>query len=167
MDGLARRKLRDGFDRRFADHQRQLVVASPDCIARHGRPEEPADLLRHRCINWRQPGNPGLYKWQFVRNGRWFSVAVNGPLIVSQRGMAVAAAVQGVGLAFRAEELLRPLIDQGKLVPLLEEWCGTFPGWFLCYPKQRYTSPSVCALVDFVRRSKNTRPQATVNRTRR
>lgn len=138
---------------KLGGEQREIVVASPDYIARHGRPEEPADLLRHRCINWRQPGSPGLHKWQFVKNGRWFSVAVSGPLVVSHRGMAVTAAVQGVGLAFRAEGLLRSLIDQGKLVPLLEEWCGTFPGWYLCYPKQRYTSPSVRAFVDFLRRS--------------
>ena len=71
--------------------------------------------------------------------------------------LTVAAAVQGVGLAFRAEELLRPLIDQGKLVPLLEEWCGTFPGWHLCYPKQRYVSPSVRAFVDFVGHSAGSR----------
>jgi DNA-binding transcriptional LysR family regulator len=69
--------------------------------------------------------------------------------------MAVAAAVQGVGLAYRGEDLLRPLIDQGKLVPLLEKWCGTISGWYLCYPKQRYTSPNVRAFVDFLRRARN------------
>jgi DNA-binding transcriptional LysR family regulator len=132
--------------------QRQLVVAAPDYIARHGRPQTPADLLSHRCINWRRPGSAGLYKWEFVKDGRWFAVAVNGPLVVSQRDMAIAAAVQGVGLAFWAEELVRPLIDDGKLVPLLEDWCGAFPGWFLYYPKQRHTPPGVRAFVDFLRR---------------
>ena len=134
--------------------QRQLVVAAPDYVARHGQPQTPADLLAHRCINWRQPGNAGLYKWEFVKDGRWFAVAVKGPLVVSQRDMAIAAAVQGVGIAFWAEELVRPLIDDGKLVPLLEHWCGTFPGWFLYYPKQRHTPPSVRAFVDFLRAPK-------------
>ena len=138
---------------KLGGEQRQLVVASPDYIARHGCPEEPADLLRHRCINWRQPGSTGLDKWEFFTDGRWFSIAVTGPLVVSQRGMAVAAAVQGVGLAYRGKELLRPLIDRGRLVPLLEAWCGPFPGWYLCYPKQRYMSPSVRAFIDFLRRS--------------
>jgi DNA-binding transcriptional LysR family regulator len=146
---------------KLSGEQRHLVVASPDYVARHGQPKEPADLIRHRCINWRQPGSTGLHKWEFVRDGRWFSVAVNGPLVVSDRGMAVAAALQGVGLAFRGEELLRHLIDQGKLVPLLEEWCGTFPGWYLCYPKQRYTSPGVRAFVDFLRRATDHRRRAT------
>jgi len=139
---------------KLGGEQRQLVVASPDYIDRHGRPQAPTDLLRHRCINWRQPGSTGLYKWEFLKDGRWFAVAVNGPLVVSHRDMAIAAAVQGVGIAFWAEELLRPLIDEGKLVALLEEWCGTFPGWFLYYPKQRYTPPCLRAFVDFLRRPK-------------
>ncbi|WP_274533702.1 LysR substrate-binding domain-containing protein [Mesorhizobium sp. Root102] len=72
-------------------------------------------------------------------------------MVVSSRGMAIAAAVQGVGIAFWAEELVRPLIDAGKLVPLLDERCATFPGWFLCYQKQRHTSPAVHAFFDFLR----------------
>ena len=139
---------------KLGDEQRQLVVASPDYIDRHGRPEAPADLLQHRCINWRRPGSAGCYKWEFLKDGRWFAVAVNGPLVVSHRSMAIAAAVQGVGIAFWAEELVRPLIDEGKLVPLLEDWCGTFPGWFLTYPRQRYTPRTVRAFVDFLRRPK-------------
>ncbi|WP_136621446.1 MULTISPECIES: LysR family transcriptional regulator [Mesorhizobium] len=131
--------------------QRQLAVASPDYIARHGSPSAPADLLQHRCINWRRPGSAGLYTWEFARDGQWFSVAVNGPLVVSSRGMAIAAAVQGVGIAFWAEELVRPLIDAGKLVSLLDEWCAMFPGWFLCYQKQRHTPPAVRAFVEFLR----------------
>jgi len=67
--------------------------------------------------------------------------------------MAIAAAVQGVGIAFWAEELVLPLINDGKLVPLLEDLCGTFPGWFLCYQKQRTTPPTVRAFVELLRRS--------------
>jgi DNA-binding transcriptional LysR family regulator len=136
---------------KLGGEQRQLAVASPGYIARHGRPETPADLLRHRCINWRQPGSAGVYKWEFLEDGRWFAVEVDGPLVVSHRSMAIAAAVQGVGIAFWAEELVRPFITEGKLIPLLEKWCGTFPGWFLYYPRQRYTPPSVRAFVDFLR----------------
>ncbi len=131
----------------------QVAVASPDYIARHGRPETPADLHRHRCINWRKPGSGKLYNWEFQADGRWFAVAVDGPLIVSHRDVALRAAAQGVGIAFAywSDEWLRPLIDAGKLVPLLEAFSPPFPGWFLYYPKQRYTPPAVRALVDFLR----------------
>lgn len=145
--------------------QRQLAVASPDYVARHGRPRVPGDLIQHSCINWRRPGDAGLYKWEFLRDNQWFAVAVHGPLIVSHRAMAISAAIQGLGIAFWAEDLVRPLIEAGKLVPLLEEWCGTFPGWHLFYPKQRYTPPSLRAFVDFLRRG----PEAaqTIRRNRK
>jgi DNA-binding transcriptional LysR family regulator len=137
---------------RLSDEQRQIAVASPAYLKQYGRPDTPADLLHHRCINWRQPGASGCYSWEFLTNGRWSSVAVKGPLIVSHRELAVSAAVQGVGIAFWAEERLHPLIAEGKLVPLLEDWCGSFPGWFAYYPRQRSMPLSVRAFVDSLRR---------------
>jgi DNA-binding transcriptional LysR family regulator len=136
---------------KIGDDIRQLAVASPDYIARHGAPKVPSDLHSHRCINWRWPGTSGLYNWEFAKDGRWFSVAVNGPLIVSHRDAAVIAAVQGVGIAFWGEYAVRPYIDAGQLVPLLEEFSPAFPGWHLCYPKQRHTSAPVRAFVEFFR----------------
>src|SRR5262249_14341636 len=56
---------------------RQIAVASPSYAADHGLPQTPDDLLHHRCINWRWPGHTGLYNWEFMRDGSWFSVAVN------------------------------------------------------------------------------------------
>jgi DNA-binding transcriptional LysR family regulator len=137
---------------KIGEEIRQIAVASPEYIALHGAPRVPADLHAHRCINWRWPGN-GIYNWEFAENGRWFSVAVNGPLIVSHRDAAMSAAVQGVGIAFWGEYALRPYIEAGELVPLLEEFSPTFPGWHLCYPKQRHTPAPVRAFVDFFRRA--------------
>ncbi|MFS8112657.1 LysR substrate-binding domain-containing protein [Rhizobium jaguaris] len=133
-------------------HLRQIAVASPEYIAQHGCPETPADLLQHRCINWRQSGSRGIYNWDFQRNGQWFAVAVNGPLVVSDRAFAVSAALQGVGIAYWAEQLVRPFVEAGRLVPLLEDYSPSFPGWHLYYPRQRHIPPAVRVLVDFLKR---------------
>lgn len=132
---------------------RQIAAASPAYVALHGRPETPSDLLKHRCINWRQPGSSGFYKWEFEKNGQAVAVAVTGPLAVSHRDLALAAALQGVGIAFWNEGRMRPFIDEGKLVPVLEDWSPRFSGWHLYHPKQRHTPATVRALVDFLRRS--------------
>ncbi|WP_207484730.1 LysR family transcriptional regulator [Arenibaculum pallidiluteum] len=138
---------------RLGGEVRQIAVASPDYLARHGRPRTPADLHAHRCINWRKPGSRKLYNWEFQQDGRWISVAVEGPLIVSHRDAALEAAVQGVGIAFVywSERWLRPLLEDGRLVPVLEEHSPGFSGWHLYYPRQRNTPPAVRALVDFLR----------------
>lgn len=130
---------------------RQFAVASPAYLAEHGTPQRPAELLNHRCINWRQPGSRGLYNWEFFEDGRWIAVAVNGPLIVSHREYAMEAALQGVGIALCSDHQLRPLIEAGQLVPVLQEYSAPFPGWYLYFPKQRYMPTALRAFIDFMR----------------
>lgn len=130
---------------------RQIAVASPAYFARHGRPNNPTDLLTHHCINWRQPGTPNFYEWEFEKDGRVLKVAVDGALAVSHRDLAVSAAVQGVGIALWEEEYVRPFIERGQLVQVLDDWSPFFPGWHLYYPKQRLTPPAVRAFVTFLR----------------
>lgn len=132
---------------------RHIPVASPAYLSEHGTPLKPEDLLAHRCINWRQHGNHGLQAWEFRRkNGKALSIAVQGPLIVSERNLALTAALRGVGIAFVAEGLAQPFIREGKLSLLLDAWCPRFPGWHLFYHKQRQTPATVMAFVDFLKR---------------
>jgi DNA-binding transcriptional LysR family regulator len=135
----------------------QIAVASPAYIERHGRPETPKDLHAHRCVRWRWPGNTAPYNWEFFRDGAWFEVEVDGPLIVSEQRLAIEAAVDGIGIAFWVEDMLRPLIEQGRLVGLLEEWSAPFPGFYLCYPQQRQMAPALRAFIDFVKEQATSR----------
>ena len=130
---------------------RQFAVASPAYLAQHGTPLHPAELLNHRCINWRQPGSRGLSNWEFFEDGRWIAIAVNGPLIVSHREYAMQAALQGVGIALCTDYQLQTLIETGQLVRLLETYSAPFPGWYLYYPKQRYMATALRAFIDFMR----------------
>ena len=130
---------------------RQLAGASPAYLAKHGTLVHPEDLHRHTCINWRQDGSPTLYHWEFEKDGQQLTVAVKGSLILNDRELAVAAAVQGLGVAFWAEHRLRPFLVSGELVALLEEWSPTFPGFFAYYRKQRFMTHSLRGLLDILR----------------
>lgn len=144
---------RDMVAVRLGPELRQVAVASPDYLARHGQPQAPRDLLRHDCILWRWRGQPTPYAWEFCEDGRWFSVSVDGPLIVDRREFSVAAAVEGLGIAFAIEQVVAPWIADGRLVPLLEQWSAPFPGFFLCYPQQRHMAPALRAFIDVLRDS--------------
>lgn len=144
---------RDMVAVKLGDAIRQIAVASPGYIAECGAPKTPADLLRHRCIGWRWPGRSAPYRWEFCEDGRWFSVAVEGPLIVNSRDLAVQAAADGVGIAFVKDSDAGALIAEGRLVPLLERWSAPFEGFYLCYPQQRRMAPAMRAFIDFLRRS--------------
>jgi len=136
---------------RLGSEMRQIAVASPEYIARHGRPETPKDLHAHKCIRWRWSGRMTPYNWEFFKDGAWFEVEVDGPLILSEQMMTIDAAVQGMGIAFWIEQELKPLIEQGKLVSLLEEYSAPFPGFYICYPQQRQMAPALRAFIDFVK----------------
>ena len=136
---------------RLGGDMRQIAVASPEYVARHDRPETPKGLHGHKCLRWRWSGRTTPYNWEFFKDGAWFEVEVDGPLILSEQTMAVDAAVQGMGIAFWIEQELKLLIEQGKLVPLLEEYSAPFPGFYICYPQQRQMAPALRAFIDFVK----------------
>lgn len=128
---------------------RHIPVATPAFLAEFGIPQRPEDLHQYRCINWRQHGSRSLQPWEFKKGRESLAVLVTGPLIVSERNLALSAALQGVGIAFVAEQLAMPFINQGKLVVLLSDWCAPFAGWHVCYHKQHHTPETVKAFVRF------------------
>jgi DNA-binding transcriptional LysR family regulator len=130
---------------------RQIAVASPDYLARRGTPQHPHDLVGHSCIGWRWPGHETPYKWEFQENGKWFEIAVAGPVITNLKDFGLHAALDGLGIAFASELMIAPHVAEGRLVPLLERWSAPFPGYFLCYPAQRQMAPSLRAFIDSVR----------------
>lgn len=130
---------------------RQIAVASPDYLARRGTPQHPRELTSHQCIGWRWPGHERPYDWEFWENGKWFEVAVEGPIIANSKEFVLQAALDGLGIAFATDLLIGAHISTGRLVPLLEPWSAPFPGYYLCYPAQRQMAPALRAFIDAVR----------------
>lgn len=136
---------------RLGPDLRQVAVASPAYLARFGTPQTPRDLPQHRCLGWRWDGQARLYNWEFEEGGTWFEVAVSGPLISNSRALLLRAALDGIGIAFALEQRVAPYLADGRLVPLLQEWAGSFPGLCLCYPSQRQMAPALRAFIDALR----------------
>ncbi len=149
---------RDMVALRLGPELRQIAVASPAYLAEHGMPATPQDLLSHTCIRWRWPGHSAPYAWEFCEEGRWFTVAVSGPLIASNREFGINAAVNGVGIAFAVEQTVAAFIADGRLMPLLEPWSAPFPGFFLCYPQQRHMAPALRTFIDRLRSTRSDVP---------
>jgi DNA-binding transcriptional LysR family regulator len=76
---------------------------------------------------------------------------VNGPLVVDDLDLVIRAAIDGVGLAFMAEDRAAPHLASGALVRVLEDWCPPFPGFFLYYPSRRQQPAALAALIDILR----------------
>jgi len=132
--------------------QRQLAVASPAYVARHGAPQHPRDLVEHRCIGWRPAPDVAPYRWEFEEDGRAFDVAVNPRITTNDLLMMIRTAVAGGGITFAMEETFRPYIERGELVPLLEDYLPPFAGFYLYYPSRRNQPAKLRALVEHVRK---------------
>ncbi len=133
--------------------QRFATAASPDYLAARGRPEHPRDLLAHACLRG-QFASGAMPTWEFERDGEVVRVDPSGPLVVrlgAAVDLAVSAAVAGVGIIHLFEDWLRPALDSGALVPVLEPWWQNFSGPFLYYPGRRHLPAPLRAFVDFIK----------------
>jgi DNA-binding transcriptional LysR family regulator len=104
---------RDMIAMRVTDDLHYRVVASPDYVARHGRPLMPGDLHAHNCVRYRLPGG-GFIPWLFVTDGKLIEFDVSGSLVViNDPELVLNAALQGVGIAYLYEEYVAPMIADG------------------------------------------------------
>ena len=110
--------------------QREMVVASSDYLDRHGRPERPGDLLRHRCIGWRPGHRVAPYRWEFEKDGKAFDIAVEPQITSNDLRFLLRLALAGAGITFATEETFRPYVVRGELVSLLEDHLPPFPGFY-------------------------------------
>jgi len=126
-----------------------VAVASPDYLARHGTPRSPSDLHRHACINWRLQMDGRRYRWEFMKRGKRFEVEVDGPVVTNHADIGIAAAVEGLGIAYHFErDGVGELLAQGRLVQVLADWSISRPGLFLYYPNREHRPAPLAAFID-------------------
>ena len=133
--------------------QRIATAAAPAYLDARGRPEHPRDLLDHACLRGQFPSG-SIPTWEFERDGKVLQVDPSGPLLVrigAAVDLAVAAAMDGLGIIHLFEEWLHPHFDSGVLEPVLEPWWQTFSGPFLYYPGRRHLPSPLRAFIDFIR----------------
>ncbi|EFE98296.1 LysR family transcriptional regulator [Serratia odorifera] len=130
---------------------RFVAVGSPDYFAKHGQPETPQALQRHRCITMRLPTQGGLYAWEFEKDGRTVNVRVDGQLTINSLPQRIDAARSGLGIAFVPEDTVAADIANGQLLNVLDDWCAPFPGYYLYYPSRRQHTTAFSLFVDALR----------------
>ena len=142
---------RDMIAVRVTDDMRQVAVAAPDYVAKHGRPCVPDDLYAHNCIRFRLPGG-GFIPWQFVVDGKLAEFDVGGSVIVNEAELGIRTAIAGLGVVYIIEEYVAPMIADGRLVALLDDSVlPRMPGFSLFYPSRRQNPAALQALIEFLR----------------
>lgn len=132
---------------RISPDFRDVVLASPEYLARYGVPKTPQDLTAHRCIVWKKHSGE-MERWQFYKDGQTLQVSVPAVIALDDFDFMIQSAVDGMGLVYMTEQYCQPMIDDGRLIPLLTEWAFEYSGFYLYYPSRRM-SAALRAFVDW------------------
>lgn len=146
--------------------QRFIAAASPAYLERFGQPAEPRELTAHRLIGTRFP-NGSVGTWEFERGTEVLRIAPDGPLTSSSVDLQLAAAAAGAGIIYTFEDFLRPFLDAGTVVPILDGWWQEFDGPFLYYQSGRHMPSPLRAFVDYLKELRAQEPAASTPRPRR
>ncbi|WP_093811356.1 LysR family transcriptional regulator [Stappia sp. ES.058] len=126
------------------------LVGSPAYFGRHGTPETPAELVRHRCLHHRYPTTGKLEEWLVVDE--------NGTRIEDLPRAAVSNAIepllhmaeQGRGIACLPDFAVRSLCRQNRLVSVLDDAVKNTGAFRILWPSSRHLSPKLRVFVDFM-----------------
>jgi DNA-binding transcriptional LysR family regulator len=128
------------------------VVGSPEYFAKAGRPLNPEELTRHDCIGFRFSTSGNAHRWEFRRDGRDFTVGVEGGLTVNDRRLLVSAARNGQGLAYACDLEIIDDLASGRLERVLQAFVPLSTALYLYFPSRTQTQPKLRAFIDLATR---------------
>jgi DNA-binding transcriptional LysR family regulator len=126
---------------------RHVLVASPQFLASHGKPNTPVDLNRFPCATW-SLGTNTSGTWQFP------DVAVIPDAVVSTNDSMhlLHSAISGDVITELPPFIVKDAIRRGLLVPLLPDYPLPESSLNLLYPAHRHPSAVVRTYLEYCRR---------------
>ncbi len=102
---------------------RDILLASPGYLRRHGRPRSPADLAGHACIGF--TGRADWPEWRLQDGRQTVVLRPACPLIVDSSQVLITAAGDGAGIVLVPEWVASEAVAAGRLVRILTRWQGS------------------------------------------
>jgi DNA-binding transcriptional LysR family regulator len=101
---------------------RQVVIASPGYIERHGVPKTPAELIHHNCINFNFRRAVEGWPFRDPKTGKRELLPVSGSLKASSGSIIRQFCLDHLGIGRVGRFHVEPDIVAGRLVPVLEDF---------------------------------------------
>lgn len=126
------------------------VCASPDYLARTGRPQTPADLSGHDCLLHLE-GTENDSLWRFEGPKGPITAKVRGSFFSNTAQALRKAALGGLGIALVPNYVVRDDIEAGDLVVVLPRYRAPPRPLIAVYPRTPDVPRKVQAFVDFLK----------------
>jgi DNA-binding transcriptional LysR family regulator len=127
---------------------RRVLAASADYLARHGEPQTPDDLTRHRCLNYGH--STAMQRWRLTRDGETIVVPITSCLCSNNGDVLRAAAVKGNGITRLPTFILGADLKARRLREVLPGYAPTPLGIYALYAPNRYLAAKTRVLIDFL-----------------
>ena len=130
------------------------LAAAPSYRRRHGLPEAPADLAKHRCL--RAVEHPPQDQWTLVdRRGRQVTVPVGRGFTANDSRTLAEATYAGLGIGIRPEGELRRAEAQGQLLRVLPDHHFRPLEGMVLAPKGRLRVPRIARCLEALQQTVN------------
>ncbi|RVH34262.1 LysR family transcriptional regulator [Sinorhizobium meliloti] len=120
------------------------LVASPAYIKAHGTPEAPDEIVNHQVV-MREAET-----WQFMDGDKIVLVRPQGRFVADNGVSLVAAALEGIGVAYLPEPLVADHISSGALVSIMTHHPIPPAAIFVVRPPGRHPTRKVRVLTDML-----------------
>ncbi len=130
---------------RILFRDRVRVFGAPDYLETRGWPQRPEDLSKHECILGADAGRHPQNSWPCLVKG---SVSVSGMLQSNNMQLRAQMAIDGHGLALLPKSFVHHAIEEGLLVPVLEEQVGLELQFRALYLDQKPVDVRIQAFLD-------------------
>ncbi|MBP5998367.1 MAG: LysR family transcriptional regulator [Azonexus sp.] len=127
---------------------RMQVVAAPDYLARHGRPQHPAELAHHECLGYTNAG--ATMPWQFMIGGQLESLPVRSRINANNGDVMTEAAAQGLGITCQPDFIVDSYLAAGRVEEILADFPMPELGIYAMLASNRHVPYRVRALMDFL-----------------
>ena len=138
---------------------RRIVCAAPTYLERHGVPGTPTELAQHNCLVMRF-GAALDNVWSFGPEDAPQQVTVKGNRIANDGSLVRQWAVEGHGICLKSELDVQEDLEQGRLVPLLEDVAAPPKPLQLMFPPARDQPRRVKAFAEALCQELSVREQA-------
>lgn len=128
----------------------QATLASPSYLARHGIPEHPAELTRHRMVAFALPSNGRIEPLEFMVEGSYQPQMLAFDLSTNGADTYVAAGLAGFGLIQGPRYDLKEQVDKGLLVEVLADYPPPPMPLAILYPQKRHQSQPLRLFADWL-----------------
>ena len=125
----------------------QLLVATPEYLARKGTPELPLDLASHGCVLY--GGSTRWTRWEFESETGRHAVEVDGPVRVNDPEAMFQLVLAHQGIAMIPDWVIGDEIKTGKVKWLLQDFYPIPQPVSIVYPQTRFLSQRARSFIDF------------------